>query len=187
MRNWITFSLMLFITQSFGQVKNDSLLTVETTRYYNSFFVEIGSFDWYAVGYECRIHEFKKLPFGVYSNVDFSYDRLRLIHTGFGLGLTYGKKHQVDFELTGILEWRLDIPLSSLGSELEAKYDGRDFALPIETVSSIGVGYRVQLLKNRLMLRAKPLYLFKYDFVGKGFTYSRFWFSVGIGYQFGKR
>ncbi len=157
------------------------------SSYMNNVFVEAGGALWYGIGYERTLHSFNKLPFEIYTNASFSYyPNVWQLFTNPGIGFTYGRKHQVDFEIRGLVAWNLGVPISSWSSELDAKREGRNSILPAETASSIGIGYRVVLIRGRLLLRAKPLYQFKYDLVLKEFTLSRFWFSVGIGYKFGK-
>jgi len=167
-------------------INGDTLLPSEASRN-NNVFIEAGGALWYAIGYERTLHSFKKHPFAIYTNMDFSYyPKTRLIYSNPGIGVTYGRQHQVDLEIRGLVEWQLGVPLKTWSNELEAKREGRNFILPAETASSIGIGYRVILLNNRLLIRAKPLYQFKYDLVLEKFTLSRFWFSVAVGYKFGK-
>lgn len=182
------FLVLLTCSNSFAYCQKRDTLRNEFPNYRNNVFAEAGGALWYTIGYEHVLYSFKKLPFELYANASFSYmPNGGQFFTNPTLGLTYGRKHQVDLEIRGLVAWNLGVPISSWQDELRAKREGRNFILPAETASSVGIGYRFVFLNGRLMIRAKPLYQFKYDFAVDRFDLSRFWFNVGVAYKFGKR
>lgn len=181
----ISLLITLFSLSMSAQVNTDSSVQY-LPRYMNNVFVEGGGSFWYSVGYERLLYRFKDSNFSLYTNHDFGYYPGNVLHSDFGLGVAYGKRHQLDLEISGLTYWNLEQPLSELPMQLEYKRNRQHYVLPVEGFSSVGIGYRVTILR-RLLLRAKPLFIFKYDFVFERVTEKRFWFSVAIGYQFGKK
>lgn len=174
-------------SQKVGADSTAITLKKEQIGFKNNLYFEVGGALWYSLGYERKLIRFDHSRIELYSNVDISYlPQVDVINTDFGFGITYGNRHKLDFELDGMIQWNLLVPIESYSDQWALKKQGRDYILPIETGTSIGVGYRTTFF-NRLIVRAKPIYIFQFDFVSNRLAFSKFWFSVAIGYQFGKK
>ncbi len=183
----VTLLFTLLYSQVDGQ-EDIEWVSPEKKDYKNIISLELGGTGgFYNLGYERMIYS--KGMVGLYTGVEASYRKISPRITDYDmvfafnlLGFTYGKKHQLDVELSTNWAVNFNPYPNSILEQLRQKRLGNYYKLTFASWQALGIGYRWNI-KKRWLLRAKFLYMFRYDFEFKEY-YQQPWFDVGFGFKF---
>lgn len=155
----------------------------------NGVFLDLGGAGgFYSVGIERRVVRLKTDKWHLWISVDFGYQGKMFNFPvdavgSFNLAVTYGSRHMVDVEIGSLWAMDFSVPLNSLPDNLRAKREGGNFEVTFSSYNSIGIGYR-WLITPRWEIRARPLWIFKYDYDFGKLTNSFPWVKLGVSYKF---